>query len=138
MKCTVQSLVGVVLLVVAGNRVFAENSQPNIVFVLTDDQRNDTLGCAGHPIIQTPNIDDLASNGVHFRNSFVSHSICWVSRATLLTGQTCRSFGQTDRPDTIRPDALNALTTDVMRQAGYRTGLFGKWHVKLPKGFKPR
>ena len=115
----------------------AAEQPPNIVFVLTDDQRNDTLGCAGHPIVRTPQIDGLASEGVHFQNSFVSHSICWVSRATLLTGQTCRSFGEKSRPDTIRADAMQNLTTDVLRDAGYRTGLFGKWHVKGPRAFKP-
>ncbi|MCA9048465.1 MAG: sulfatase [Planctomycetaceae bacterium] len=111
---------------------------PNILFLLTDDQRNDTLGCAGHPIIQTPNIDDLAKNGVHFTNSFVSHSICWVSRATLLTGRTCRSFGLPDRPDTVKPEAVADLNPDVMRAAGYRTALFGKWHVKGPAELKPQ
>ncbi|MEQ9410513.1 MAG: sulfatase [Fuerstiella sp.] len=120
--------------------VAAESSakQPNIVFILTDDQRNDTLGCAGHPIVKTPNIDDLAANGVYFENSFVSHSICWVSRSTLLTGLTCRSFSVPERPDSIRPDALQDLNPDVMRAAGYQTALFGKWHVKPPKGFRPQ
>lgn len=111
--------------------------QPNILLVFTDDQRNDTLGCAGHPIIQTPNIDRLAANGVYFENSFVSHSICWVSRATLMTGRTCRSFGLPDRPDTIKPEALADLNPDVMRAAGYRVGLYGKWHIKGPKELKP-
>ena len=118
--------------------VCADNVQPNIVFILTDDQRNDTLGCAGHPIVRTPNIDALAEGGVHFRNSFVSHSICWVSRATLLTGRTCRSFGDPKRPDFVRPDALANLNPDVLRSAGYSTALFGKWHVKVPKSFRPR
>ena len=116
----------------------AEQKQPNIIFFLTDDQRNDTLGCAGHPIVKTPNVDDLAENGVHFTNMFVQHSICWVSRATLLTGLTCRSFGQRERPDTVKPEALNALCPDILRTAGYRTGFFGKWHIKAPKELQPK
>ena len=129
-------ILAAVCLLSLSSAAYAE-TQPNIVVIFTDDQRNDTLGCAGHPIIQTPNIDDLAARGVYFENSFVSHSICWVSRATMLTGLTCRSWGQRERPDTLRPEALEDLNPDIMRAAGYSVGLFGKWHVKLPKGFKP-
>ncbi|MEZ6124571.1 MAG: sulfatase [Planctomycetaceae bacterium] len=115
----------------------ADVRQPNIIFFLTDDQRNDTLGCAGHPIVRTPNIDRLAADGVRFRNMFVQHSICWVSRATLLTGLTARSFGEPERPDTVKPDAFAAFGPDVMKAAGYRTGFYGKWHFKGPKEFRP-
>jgi len=59
---------------------------PNILFLLTDDQRADALGCAGNSIIQTPNVDRLAEQGVLFENSFVTTSICAVSRASFLTG----------------------------------------------------
>ena len=59
---------------------------PNILFLLVDDQRNDTLGCAGHPIIRTPVVDSLAANGVRFSNAFVTTSICAASRASLFTG----------------------------------------------------
>ena len=50
--------------------------RPNILFFFTDDQRNDTLGCAGHDIVKTPNIDRLAKEGVRFENAFVTTSIC--------------------------------------------------------------
>lgn len=59
---------------------------PNILFLLTDDQRADALGCTGNPIIQTPNIDRLAEQGVLFDNNFVTTSICAVSRASFFTG----------------------------------------------------
>ena len=62
--------------------------KPNIVFFFADDQTSDTLGCYGNDIIQTPNIDSLAEQGTLFRNAFVSKSICWVSRTTILTGLT--------------------------------------------------
>ncbi|MEC8344279.1 MAG: sulfatase-like hydrolase/transferase, partial [Planctomycetota bacterium] len=58
----------------------------NVVFILSDDHRADVLGAAGHPIIKTPNLDRLASEGVRFENAFVTTSICAASRATLLTG----------------------------------------------------
>ena len=63
-------------------KAFADD-RPNIIFFLTDDQRNDFLGCTGHPIIKTPNIDKLATEGTLFENAFVSTSICAASRATL-------------------------------------------------------
>ncbi len=66
---------------------------PNIVFILTHDQRFDALGCAGNSIIQTPNIDRLAAEGVRFRNHFVTTSICCVSRASIFSAQYGRRHG---------------------------------------------
>lgn len=109
--------------------------RPNIVFLLVDDQRNDTLGCAGHPILQTPTIDSLAERGVRFTNMFVSHPICWVSRTTILTGLTARSFGRPERPDAARADAISHLYPALLRKAGYRTAHFGKFHARMPKEY---
>ena len=61
--------------------------KPNIIFILTDDQRWDAMGAMGNPIIQTPNMDKLATAGVLFQNAYVTTSICCVSRASILTGQ---------------------------------------------------
>jgi len=116
----------------------AAADRPNILFFFADDQRNDTLGCAGHEIVKTPNIDELAASGVHFDNAFVSHSICWVSRTTILTGLTARTFGQPNRPDAATPEALANFLPDKLRAAGYRVGFYGKWHARMPKGFRPR
>lgn len=115
----------------------AAPARPNLIFFFTDDQRHDTLGCAGHPVIKTPHIDRLAAEGVRFANMFVSHSICWVSRTSILTGLTARSFGQRTNPDAAKPEALTALFPDRLRAGGYRVGFFGKWHAKMPAGFKP-
>ncbi len=121
--------------------VAAQNKKPsqppNILFFLTDDQRNDTLGCAGHPIVKTPQIDRLAAEGVRFDNMFVSHSICWVSRTSILTGLTARSFGVRTRPDQAKPEALKHFCPDLLKKKGYRTGFYGKWHAKMPRGFRP-
>lgn len=117
--------------------ISAKSKQPNIVFFFTDDQRNDTLGCEGHPIVKTPTIDSLASNGVRFQNSFVSHPICWVSRTTILSGYTARSFGTKEQPDKAKPEAVKMLFSDHLSNAGYRTGFFGKFHAKMPRGYKP-
>lgn len=110
--------------------------QPNIVFFFTDDQTTSTLGCYGNPIVQTPHIDSLAKRGTRFRNSFVSHSICWVSRTTILTGLYGRSYGTPANPDQTRPDAARELVSDLLRAHGYRTGFFGKWHAKMPRGYR--
>ncbi len=65
----------------------AESTRPNIIFLLTDDQRWDTLGSMGNGIIQTPNVDRLADGGVVFDNCFVTTSICMTNRACIFTGQ---------------------------------------------------
>jgi choline-sulfatase len=116
----------------------AEAKQPNIVFFFTDDQTTSTLGCYGNPIVKTPNIDHLASNGTRFSNAFVSHSICWVSRTTILTGLTGRAYGTPGSHDVARPDAVKTLYSDLLRENGYRTGYFGKWHAKMPAGYDPK
>ncbi|MEZ6130278.1 MAG: sulfatase-like hydrolase/transferase [Planctomycetaceae bacterium] len=110
--------------------------RPNIVFFFADDQTTSTVGCYGNDVIKTPNIDALAARGTRFENAFVSHSICWVSRTTILTGLTGRSFGTADNPEQARPDAAETLYSDILKQNGYRTGYFGKWHAKMPKGFR--
>ncbi len=112
-------------------------SKPNILFFFADDQRFDTLGCAGHPIVETPTIDRLAAKGARFTNMFVTRSTCWASRTTILTGLTSRSSVELDGSDQVKPEALTALFPDRLRDAGYRTGLIGKWHAKMPKDFKP-
>ena len=77
--------------------------QPNIVFFFADDQTSSSLACYGHPLVKTPNIDRLAAEGTRFANAFVSQSICWVSRTTILTGLTGRSYGTPGRHDAARP-----------------------------------
>ena len=115
----------------------ATEGRPNIVFFFTDDQTSSSLGCYGHPMAKTPNIDSLAARGTLFRNSFVSQPICWVSRSTILTGLTGRSFGTPENPDQVGPEAAKEFYTDLLRANGYRTGHYGKWHTKLPKGNNP-
>ena len=111
--------------------------RPNIVFFFTDDQTSSSLACYGNPIVQTPNIDRLASGGTLFQNAFVSQSICWVSRTSILTGLTGRSYGLQGNHDVAREDAVETLYSDILRANGYRTGFFGKWHARMPKGYKP-
>lgn len=130
-------LLFLLLLQVTAAAFAAETRRPNIVFLFSDDQRYDTLGCAGHPIVQTPTIDRLAAEGVRFQNAFVTTSICWVSRAIVLTGQWARSHVQRDAVPVVTPAALSTTYPVQLRAAGYRTGFFGKWHLMSPPGFNP-
>lgn len=104
--------------------------RPNILFLLSDDQRNDTLGCAGHPIIQTPILDSLAAGGVRFRNAFVTTSICAASRASILTGLHERTHGYTFRAPPISEQHMLTSYPALLREAGYRTGFIGKYGVQ--------
>ncbi|MEM1294569.1 MAG: sulfatase-like hydrolase/transferase, partial [Verrucomicrobiota bacterium] len=109
----------------------APGSQPNILLLYADDQRNHTLGCAGHPIVQSPNIDRLAKEGVRFENAFVSTSTCWVGRASLFTGCYERKHLYRAKPGPLDPDLCKTSYFAVLKKAGYRTGHLGKEHVSI-------
>ncbi len=107
---------------------------PNIIFLLTDDQRWDTLGCMGNKIIKTPNMDALAQDGVLFKNAFVTTSICCVSRANIFLGQYARRHHINDFQTNFTPTQLSHTYPMVLKKNGYRIGFIGKYGVgdKLP------
>ena len=105
-------------------------TKPNILFFLIDDQRNDTLGCAGHPIIKTPVIDSLAARGVRFRNAFVTTSICAASRASFLTGLYERTHGFTFGKPPVRRVYMDTSYPAMLKNEGYRTGFIGKYGIQ--------
>ncbi len=117
------------------SRLLGAAEKPNIVFVLVDDQRNTSLGCAGHPQIKTPVIDGLARQGVRFANAFVQTPICMASRANLFTGLTTTTHGYHSNPSTpvVRTDLDTSFPT-LLRAAGYRTAFYGKQHVNWETG----
>jgi arylsulfatase A-like enzyme len=110
-------------------RLGAAAKRPNIVFLLTDDHRWDAIGCAGNPNIYTPNIDNMAKNGVKFTNAFVTTSICACSRASIFSGQWVSRHGIKDFATSFSPEALAQTYPMLLRQAGYRTGFVGKYGV---------
>lgn len=114
-----------------------QEKPPNIIFLLTDDQRWDAMGAMGNPIIQTPNMDDMAENGVLFKNAFVTTAICAVSRASILSGQYARRHGIHNFKTNFSDSAYAHTYPMLLRQAGYRTGFIGKYGVgeadELPK-----
>ena len=111
-------------------------SVPNILFLLTDNQRNDLLGCAGNPIIQTPNLDRLAASGVRFANAFCTSPICAASRTSYLTGV----YESRHRFTFLTPPLQRTFTDSsypaALKRAGYRTGLIGKFGIAA-KGIDP-
>ncbi len=106
-------------------------SRPNILLVYADDQRNHTLGCAGHEIVKTPNIDQLAANGVRFENAFVTTSTCWVGRSCLFTGCYERKHLYRVTSGPLNPTLCKSSFFAVLKQSGYRTGHIGKEHVAI-------
>lgn len=105
--------------------------RPNILLLYADDQRNHTLGCAGHPVVKTPNIDRLAGEGVRFENAFVSTSTCWVGRSSLFTGCYERRHLYRAKPGPLDPELCQTSYFAVLKEAGYRTGHLGKEHVSI-------
>jgi arylsulfatase A-like enzyme len=102
--------------------------KPNIVVMMTDDQRFDYLSCAGHPFLKTPNMDRIAREGVRFTNMFVTNSLCAPSRATLMTGQYSHSHGVRDNLG-AKLNADVPWMPDELRKAGYEVAFVGKSHV---------
>lgn len=104
-----------------------QSRRPNVVVILTDDQRWDAMGCAGHPWLKTPHLDRLAARGVRFPNAFVTTSLCSPSRASILTGQYMHAHGVQDN-FTPLPASLPTFPA-LLQQQGYRTAFLGKWHM---------
>lgn len=108
--------------------------RPNIILLLTDDQRYDALGCAGNPIIQTPNMDLLAQNGVRFSNAFVTSPICAASRASIFTSLYERTHRYTFTKPPLQKEFFDRSYPALLRKAGYRTGFVGKFGINVPEG----
>ena len=109
--------------------------RPNFLFLLADDLGWGDLGCQGHPYIKTPNIDQLAAEGIRFENFYVSGSVCHPSRVTFMTGQfLAHCFGDVHNlPDGRRINVSMAPgsvpVTKLLQDVGYTTAHIGKWHL---------
>ncbi len=108
------------------------HGRPNILVLVTDDQRYDTIAALGNPEIRTPHLDRLVREGTAFTNAYIMGgtvpAVCMPSRAMLLTGRTL--FGLQDHGETVPRD--HVLLGEALRAAGYRTFGTGKWHNGPP------
>ena len=101
--------------------------RPNVLFILTDDQRWDALSLAGNEHLKTPNIDRIGREGVYFRNAFCTTSLCSPSRASILSGLYAHKHGVTNN-FTDYPTNLKSFPR-VLQSSGYQTAYIGKWHM---------
>jgi len=104
------------------------SSRPNFILFITDQHRADFLGCYGHPMLRTPNIDSIAARGTAFDRFYVASPVCMPNRSSLMTGRMPSAHGV--RSNGI-PLSMNAVTfVELLRDAGYRTALVGKSHLQ--------
>ena len=107
-----------------------KGKRPNIVFVLSDDQRADMMSCTGNPYISTPHFDRMAKEGLLFENAFVNCAVCSPSRASFLTGKNPHQVGVPCIISNAQTFQQNEKTfPQLLHDAGYKTAHFGKWHL---------
>lgn len=104
------------------------NTQPNILFIMTDQMRADCMGIAGHPDVKTPYLDQLAARGTLFTNAYTAVASCIAARCSLHTGLTPRSHGRVGYADGVCWDYETTLAGEL-KKAGYYTQCVGKMHV---------
>ncbi|GBF20171.1 arylsulfatase [Arenibacter sp. NBRC 103722] len=107
-----------------------QTNKPNIIFILTDDQRFDALGYAGNKLISTPEMDKLAQEGTYFKNAIVTTPICAASRASILTGLYERTHSYNFQTGNIRDSYMADSYPTILKNNGYHTGFFGKYGVR--------
>jgi arylsulfatase A-like enzyme len=112
-----------------------EATPPNIIFLLTDDQRWDAMGCMGNPDIQTPEMDKLAGEGIKFIHAYVTTPICAISRASILSGQYARKHNIHDFKTHFTKSAYLNTYPMQLKKAGYRIGFIGKYGVGKEEDF---
>ena len=111
-----------------------EVKQPNIIFMMTDDHTTQAMSCYGGCLIQTPNMDRIANEGIRMDNCFAVNALSGPSRACILTGKFSHVNGFTDNASTF--DGNQQTFPKLLQQAGYETSIIGKWHlISEPQGF---
>jgi arylsulfatase A-like enzyme len=109
-------------------------SRPNIIFIMSDDHAKNAVSCYSEELVNTPNIDRLAREGIRFENAVVTNAICAPSRAVILTGKYSHLNGLRDNRDVF--DSNQTTFPALLQKAGYYTAIVGKWHLKsTPGGF---
>lgn len=124
------------LTAIAFSGIAQNQSKPNIVHIVADDVGYDDLSCFGSKDIHTPNLDALAESGIKFTSFYAPHGTCTPSRAALLTGRYAPRVNNNTGLYVLFPhskhgleDELEVSITELLKEQGYRTGLYGKWHL---------
>jgi N-acetylglucosamine-6-sulfatase len=105
------------------------NDRPNMIFILTDDQRWDEMSCMGHKYLNTPNMDRIRREGVLFSNAFCTTSLCSPSRATFLTGTYAHTHGVINNNGREYDPDITPIYPELLQKAGYTTAHIGKIHM---------
>ena len=103
------------------------SAKPNIILVMADDQGWGDVGYYGHPVLKTPNLDDMAASSLRFDRFYAAAPVCSPTRVSVMTGRhpnrsACFSWGHSIRPQEV-------TVAEALKTAGYKTGHFGKWHI---------
>ena len=109
--------------------------RPNFILFITDQHRADFLGCYGHPVVRTPNIDSIAARGTSFDRFYVASPVCMPNRSSLMTGRMPSLHGVRSNGIPLSRDAVTFV--DLLRDSGYRTALVGKSHLQNFTGQPP-
>jgi arylsulfatase A-like enzyme len=104
-----------------------QESKPNIILVMADDQGWGDMGYNGHPELKTPNFDAMASEGLRFDRFYAAAPVCSPTRGSVMTGRHPNRFGCFSWGHTLRPQEITIA--EALKEAGYTTGHFGKWHL---------
>ncbi|WP_020583116.1 sulfatase family protein [Endozoicomonas elysicola] len=120
-------------------------AQPNIVVIVSDDLNYSGLSFTGNSKVKTPNIDSIFQDGVFFENGYVTHAVCAPSRAGMMTGRYQARFGyetltSNDKDGVkhdIGVDTREIFLSEVLKEAGYTTAAFGKWHLGVNEKYQP-
>jgi arylsulfatase A-like enzyme len=110
----------------------SNKKQPNIIFLFTDQQRADTCGCYGQPLEVTPNLDQMAKEGILFQNTFTCQPVCGPMRACLQTGTFATQSGC--YRNGIKLPHSDKNIANYYSKAGYEVGYIGKWHLASTVG----
>lgn len=129
-----KSSVALLALSLLSSNVVAQDSsaeeKPNIIFILTDDQRFDAIGYAGNEFVETPQMDDLAQSGTYFNSAIVTTPICAASRASIFTGLHERTHNFNFQTGNVREAYMRNAYPRLLKENGYYTGFFGKYGIR--------
>src|SRR5688500_17241425 len=131
-------LISITLLVMTFVGAARAAERPNIVFILMDDMRWDSMSIAGHPFLKTPNLDRIGREGAYFKNGFVTYPLCSPARASFFTGAYGHKHGIVGNTKEYNEPSHKLDTYHRhLQSAGYRTAAIGKWHMGTDDSPRP-